>query len=110
MKLYPRCMPYFPDGSKNKDYPKGAAYTSAGFMLPCCWCDNEYQKDFEEMGFFDSDMHISNHESLETIYSSEPFNKFFTSFFFDIDQVPTVCRLKCSDTEQKKDIIATDAS
>ena len=39
MKIKPQCLAF---DTKNN---KGAAYTSDGFMLPCCWMDDPVRID-----------------------------------------------------------------
>ena len=38
-KLKPQCMPHRFDFSKARDLGNFPNFTSAGFMMPCCWLD-----------------------------------------------------------------------
>ena len=61
LKIEPRCLTFNP-----KSYHKPAAYTSDGFMLPCCWLDDP-KNDFgvEYFGLKDEHLRVRNVDKLE---------------------------------------------
>ena len=62
MKIQPRCLAF------NTRENKGAAYTSDGFMLPCCWMDDPpVYRYVKACGLKDEELLLSNNKSLDDI-------------------------------------------
>ena len=104
MKLYPRCHSHWLiDGKevRNSEYTKGKsiAYTSEGWLLPCCWCDQENEAnrtDFEILGFWDSDLKLSENETVDNILVSPIWMDFNKILLEKPELSPTICQKKCS--------------
>ena len=79
LKIEPRCLTFNP-----KSYHKPAAYTSDGFMLPCCWLDDP-KNDFgvEYFGLKDEHLRVRNVDKLEDIFKSEEWDHFFWTLLHD---------------------------
>ena len=89
MKIEPKCL----DFSKNQ---KGAAYTSDGFMLPCCWLDDPpVHRHVLETGLKDSELALANNEKLEDIFASNQWENFFQTLLNDPDKASYMCKKKC---------------
>jgi len=90
MKLIPKCL--------NFDSPdrKPAAYTSDGFMLPCCWVDTPYEDEsLKALGMRDEELKVANNESLIQIFTSDQWERFFNVLVHDSDSAPFACKYKC---------------
>lgn len=105
LKLRPLCMPYYYINFKkvaiDKLWPEGAtqkglAYTSEGNILPCCWCSTPRNfEDFNSLGFYDESLKVKNNETIYDIITSETWQNFVDSLYYDIDNLPDCCIKKC---------------
>jgi len=98
--IRPECMPYYYDESGKQQYnarlSQGIAYTSDGYLLPCCWCDaTSTKKDFVELGFYDEGLKLSNNKSVEDILYTNVWKKFINIIMHDSVNAPRCCREKC---------------
>ena len=105
MKLYPKCHTYWEiDGEKieNKRI-QGTAYTSTGYLLPCCWCDTADQKDLKQIqmyGFYEPDLKVSNVDSIrEDILKSPEWYHFHETLRTNPTAAPDICKNKCGEDE-----------
>lgn len=90
MKIIPRCLQFHEAANK------GAAYTSDGFMLPCCWMDDPPVYDYiKKCGLKDEELKVSNNESLEDIFTSDQWENFFTTLLHDPENASYMCKKKC---------------
>lgn len=102
MKLYPKCHPYWVEDGEKIENPNmnGVAYTARGYLLPCCWCDNnrpETIKQFEYFGFYGDHMRLENNE-VEDIVMSDEWYDFHNMLLFNPEFAPEYpCKKKCSD-------------
>jgi len=100
MKIKPKCL----DFTKNQ---KGAAYTSDGYMLPCCWLDDPpVYRYIKEAGLKDPELALANNEKLEDIFSSTQWEKFFETLLNNPEKTSYMCKKKCGVdfTPQETDI------
>lgn len=105
MKIKPKCLNFL--DSKNK----GAAYTSDGYMLPCCWMDDPPVHPYiTRAGLKDPELAVANNKNLEDIFSSEQWEQFFTTLIHNPENASYMCKKKCGvdftdehvHTEEKK--------
>ena len=94
--IKPECMPYYYNESGNQEYTnqvtQGIAYTSDGYLLPCCWCDApSTRKDFIDLEFYSENLKLSNNESVDSIIESEVIN----IIMHHPQNAPRCCREKC---------------
>lgn len=90
MKIDPKCLKF--DSRDNK----GAAYTSDGFMLPCCWMDDPPVHNFiVKAGLKDPELAVANNERLEDIFSSDQWEQFFQNLINEPDKCSYMCKKKC---------------
>ena len=97
MKIQPRCLAFlFNKSPKHGDNSKGAAYTSDGFMLPCCWLDDPpVHRWITAHGLKDEHLAVSNNEKLEDIYTSDEWENFFQTLLWSPENAPYMCKKKC---------------
>lgn len=89
MKINPKCL------SQERDR-KGAAYTSDGFMLPCCWLDDPPVYDYVvKCGLKDPKLALANNDSLEQIYTSDEWENFFQIIVHNPEKASYMCKKKC---------------
>lgn len=91
MIIYPKCL----------NQKQSAAYTSDGFMLPCCWLDDppvaEYVKD---CGLKDPELLVSNNKNIKDIFTSDQWELFFYNLLKNPKNASVNCKIKCGvDTE-----------
>lgn len=90
MKIVPMCL------SNIKDEMKPAAYTSDGFMLPCCWMDDPPVYQYvKACGLKDESLALENNEKLEDIFTSDQWENFFQTLLNDPDNASYMCKGKC---------------
>jgi len=75
---------------------KGAAYTSDGFMLPCCWMDDPpVHRYVVEAGLKDPELAVEKNECLEDIFASDQWENFFQTLLHDPINTSYMCKKKC---------------
>ena len=90
MKIRPKCLAF---GERDL---KGAAYTSDGFMLPCCWMDDPPVHNYiVKAGLKDPELALANNERLEDIFVSDQWENFFQKLYKDPDACSYMCKKKC---------------
>jgi hypothetical protein len=90
MKIIPKCLAF------NTKDNKGAAYTSDGFMLPCCWLDDPpVYRYIKVCGLKDKELLLSNNERLEDIFTSDQWENFFQTLLNDPENASYMCKKKC---------------
>lgn len=95
MKIKPKCLHFYPELSK------GAAYTSDGFMLPCCWMDDPLEETYvNNAGLKDEKLKVSNNESLEQIFTSDQWENFFNILLSNPELASNTCKRKCGNKGQ----------
>ena len=93
MKLYPRCM----------SGKKPPAYSATGYILPCCWCDDD--KVLTEFNFLMKEhLKVDNVESIDEIFLSEEWINFFKMIEHNPIEAPFVCKKYCSNDWETKRI------
>lgn len=92
-KLEPRC---FPERFKKEKEIMGIAYTSTGYLMPCCWLDEiHYINEYKKIGLHDEELKLSNNECVEDIVYSEQWQNFRRILVEEPHNAPTICRYKC---------------
>jgi len=90
MKIVPKCLAF------NTRDNKGAAYTSDGFMLPCCWMDDPpVYRHVKACGLKDEELLLSNNERLEDIFTSDQWENFFQTLLNNPENASYMCKKKC---------------
>ena len=90
MRIKPKCLDF---ESRNA---KGAAYTSDGFMLPCCWMDDPpVHRYIMEMGLKNEELAVANNEKLEDIFTSDQWENFFQTLLNKPQNASYMCKKKC---------------
>lgn len=97
MKIEPRCLKF----DRNN---KGAAYTSDGYMLPCCWLDDPpVYRYIKEAGLKDPELAVANNEKLEDIFTSDQWENFFQTLLNEPENACYMCKKKCGiDVDMQK--------
>lgn len=89
MKIKPKCLSF----DKNN---KGAAYTSDGFMLPCCWMDDPLVYRYvKACGLKDPELAVANNERLDDIFTSDQWENFFHTLLNEPEKTSYMCKKKC---------------
>ena len=92
MKIEPKCI-IIKEGAKET---MGIAYTSNGYLLPCCWLDSKaYEAELKSKGLLNDNLKLANNNSVEDIISSEEWVKFIDELYSNPDNTLTKCKLKC---------------
>jgi hypothetical protein len=90
MKIKPKCLDFLAKDNK------GAAYTSDGYMLPCCWLDDPpLYRYIKEVGLKNPELALENNTSLEGIFGSDQWEKFFQTLFNEPEKTCYMCKKKC---------------
>ena len=92
MKLLPECL----GNAKNKDYVRGIAYTSEGYLLPCCWLDiPRLKSELERFDLFNEKLKLSNNKSVDDIINSNEWKNFIDVIINDPKNAISQCKRKC---------------
>jgi len=108
-KIFPKCHPYYViDNKKVKNVETiGPAYTSEGYMLPCCWCDNSEHKNlynFKFWGFFEEHLKVENNDNISDILNSSEWKEFHKMLIEEPSIATTGYKRKCSQLTNEKRI------
>ena len=95
-KLKPQCMPHRFDFSKARDLGNFRNFTSAGFMMPCCWLDHMPLKQENYANLWDEELNIKNVDSIEEILYSKQWKEFFKMLINDQDKAHSICWRNCA--------------
>ena len=92
----PKCLQ--PDGT---NVGRFIAVTATGFVLPCCWLDRpDGSQNFPENKkiklFFDKELHIDNHETIEDIINSDTWQNFMSDLVNKPEESSAICLKMCS--------------
>lgn len=86
MKIHPKCLYEL----------QPAAYTSDGYMLPCCWMDDPpVYRYIKECGLKDEELLLSNNDRLDDIFTSDQWENFFNTLLNDPNSASYMCKKKC---------------
>lgn len=76
---------------------RALAFTATGYIVPCCWIDNEQGwKDETLSKFYDNSLHLDNNKSIEDIVNSETWYKFFSTLINKPENASHSCKKFCS--------------
>jgi len=76
---------------------KALAFTATGYIVPCCWVDNEQGwKDKTLSKFYNKSLHLNNNDSIEDIINSETWYDWFIMLKSKPENAPFVCKQYCS--------------
>ena len=79
---------------------KEPAYSSTGYILPCCWCDTAFILDDEDFNSILQDkFKLDNVQSVSEIVESEEWKD-----FFKFEKIPVVCQRYCSNGRKSKEV------
>ena len=93
-ELEPKC---FPENFKKQKQIQGIAYTSTGYLMPCCWLDGDliYLKEYEKLGLHDEELKLANNKCVEDIIYSKQWQNFTRILAEEPHNAPTKCKEKC---------------
>lgn len=92
MEINPKCI-ILKEGAEEL---QGIAYTSNGYLLPCCWLDSKtYESELKAKGLLNEHLKLSNNNSVEDIISSEEWVKFIAELHSNPNNALTKCKEKC---------------
>ena len=90
MKIKPKCLDFLARDNK------GAAYTSDGYMLPCCWLDEPpLYRYIKKAGLKDPELALENNTCLEDIFGSDQWENFFQTILNKPEKTCYMCKKKC---------------
>jgi hypothetical protein len=98
--------PHYIDKSENEFIPqcllkknrKALFFENKGFIVPCCETPF-HQKEFEMLGLYDEEFHISNlkdEEDVRNVLKSEQWTDFFNILINEPENAPSICKQFCS--------------
>jgi hypothetical protein len=83
IKIDPKCQ------SDIREY----AYSATGWILPCCYADNDSIDDFKDI--MSDQLKVENVNNVNDIFSSEQWGEFFNRLHQDPDCAPRACKYYC---------------
>lgn len=76
---------------------KSLAITATGYVVPCCWVDNEQGWTDKILSkFYDKSLHLDNNKNIEDIVNSEIWYDFFSTLINKPKNAPNSCKKFCS--------------
>ena len=114
-KLAPKCIrsPYGEKYAQGRSAQKGVAYSSLGWLIPCCWVDPRGEKDFVDDGnlvrtktydvrkypkytaLFTEELKLKNVDKIEDILFSKAWNEFEDALLNHPEECPPACHTHC---------------
>tara|TARA_B110000503_G_scaffold99799_1_gene149295 strand:- start:29156 stop:29440 length:285 start_codon:yes stop_codon:yes gene_type:complete len=92
MKIQPKCIIVKEDAKEIM----GIAYTSNGYILPCCWLDSKtLEKELMSKGLLNESLKLSNNNSIEDIITSNSWKNFIEELFLNPENTISKCKIKC---------------
>ena len=77
---------------------KEPAYSSTGYILPCCWCDTGFILEDEDFkSIVQEKFKVENVENISEIMESDEWLD-----FFNFEKIPMICRKYCSGGKLKE--------
>jgi len=80
-------------------------FSSRGYILPCCYFDNEYSLKHDIPELVQEKLNLSNVTSIEEIFSSEEWQKFFKNLDEKSENLPFPCHYYCGENSVPNFII-----
>ena len=114
-KLAPKCLrsAYGEKYAQGRAPQKGVAYSSLGWVIPCCWVDPRGEKDFVDDGnlvktktydvhkypkytaLFTEELKLKNVDKIEDILFSKAWNEFEDALLNHPEECPPPCHTHC---------------
>jgi len=77
---------------------KEPAYSSTGYILPCCWCDTGFILEDEDFkSIVQEKFKVENVENISEIMESDEWRD-----FFKFEKIPMICQRYCSGGKLKE--------
>ncbi len=77
---------------------KEPAYSSTGYILPCCWCDTGFLLQDEDLStIVQSKFKLDNVDKISDITESKEWKD-----FFKFEKIPLVCQRYCGGGKSKE--------
>lgn len=89
-------MPVNSDGSHCGQVANMPNFTSAGWILPCCWLDHVPLRKVNFGGLFDPELNIQNVDNIKDIFRSKQWREFYYNLVNDQDKCHHICWQNCS--------------
>jgi len=83
---------------------KPLAFTSYGYLLPCCWCDKRNARTNEKEGwnkFMTPDLHLDN-AKVNDVLQSKVWNDFHDMLINNPENAPNTCKRYCGNDEYEE--------
>ena len=83
---------------------KPLAFTSYGYLLPCCWCDKRNARTNEKEGwnkFMTPDLHLDN-AKVNDVLQSKVWNDFHDTLTNNPENAPNTCKKFCGNDEYEE--------
>ena len=68
-------------------------WTSTGYLLPCCWMDDEYKTLITQL--VQEKHKVANVDKIDDIINSEEWQSFFDTIKNDPENAPYLCHHYC---------------
>lgn len=83
--------------------------SSEGYFTPCCWTDDElYKQQPWISSFFSPHLHIDNNDTVEQIFNSKEWRRFFKMLLKNPNNAPPVCFEYCASAKGDHEILKRD--
>lgn len=83
--------------------------SSEGYFTPCCWTDDElYNQQPWINSFFLPHLHIDNNDTVEQIFNSKEWRRFFKMLLKNPNNAPPVCFEYCASAKGDHEILKSD--
>lgn len=94
-KIKPKCIPY----NENLEYTDCVGnfpnFTSAGFLLPCCWLDHVPMLKENYQNLWDEELNIKNVNSIDDIFYSKQWKNFYKMLLNEQERAHDICWKNC---------------
>lgn len=82
------------------------SYSVHGYIIPCCYLDNNRLEAIRKFGMLRDKFHISNLEDISDVFESDEWLLFFDTLQNDYHNVHDYCKERCNPTFKEREQIS----
>lgn len=96
IRIKPKCWPVNENGERDDSLARmPPAFSANGYFFPCCWMEKTEYVEKNIHNLFDEELKITNIESVDEVFNSEQWKKFYMTMLFDPNNICDVCKIMC---------------
>jgi hypothetical protein len=95
--LKPKCHPFWIENGEKviNDNMTSLAFTSTGYVMPCCWMDPVLTSEKEDNPLFVEELKLEKHKSVKEVLLSKQWVQFHRDLIDKPEQAMKCCKITC---------------